>query len=403
MDNQLIKNLSWEASSKIIVQLMSLGSALVMTKLLTPEDYGIFGVLLTVFMVFSILQDLSLNEAYIQFGKPSEKLLNTVFWSLGFLGIVFFVLFNLLSFIFGIFNLIEYHVHYYILLSFLLILAGFGRGVRMYAIVQGNFKAIAISDVLSIVISLPIGILMAYNGLGVYSLTIQFTLKYSLQHFILWLKLKWLPRFIFDFQEIQNLRKFSTQRTLQKVSDHVFDNFDVIVLQYIYPVNTVGSYVKAKSFTNQGSSTFSQLFQQVIFRYSSSKGVFVKRNIYYLLLLICIMTLPLAIFFNIYGAQLFTYLFSSHWSFSGELFSLLSILIFLQPLIFNLETTLNGLNRVKEVLLTNFFTKVLLVLGMISLFFISINKFILIYLTSKFMQLLILCVLFYNIDLNNEK
>lgn len=81
MKDKLAKGVFWLASAKVIVNTLALCSTLILARLLTPEDFGLFSLALTMLTIISALTELSMANALIHHKNPTDDHFNTA-WTL---------------------------------------------------------------------------------------------------------------------------------------------------------------------------------------------------------------------------------------------------------------------------------------------------------------------------------
>lgn len=81
MKDKLAKGVFWLSSAKVIVNTLALCSTLILARLLTPEDFGLFSLALTMLTIISALTELSMANALIHHKNPTDDHFNTA-WTL---------------------------------------------------------------------------------------------------------------------------------------------------------------------------------------------------------------------------------------------------------------------------------------------------------------------------------
>lgn len=81
MKDKLAKGVFWLASAKVIVNTLALCSTLILARMLTPEDFGLFSLALTILTIISALTDLSMANALIHHKSPTDVHFHTA-WTL---------------------------------------------------------------------------------------------------------------------------------------------------------------------------------------------------------------------------------------------------------------------------------------------------------------------------------
>jgi lipopolysaccharide exporter len=93
MKAKLAKGVAWVGAAKIIVNLLALGSTIILARLLTPEDFGVVALATTMLSIVSAVTELSLASALIHHKAPTDTHFHTA-WTLNlsravFIGILF--------------------------------------------------------------------------------------------------------------------------------------------------------------------------------------------------------------------------------------------------------------------------------------------------------------------------
>jgi PST family polysaccharide transporter len=77
---RVVSGLSWTAASQALGQVLQLGIAAVLARLLSPNEYGLLGMVLVFTGFATNFADLSLGASIIQKKDITERHLNSVFW-----------------------------------------------------------------------------------------------------------------------------------------------------------------------------------------------------------------------------------------------------------------------------------------------------------------------------------
>lgn len=81
MKAQLAKGVAWLSAAKLLVNLLNLCSTFILARLLTPSDFGIVAMAMTVHAVMSAVTELSLSSALIHHEAPTERHFQTA-WTM---------------------------------------------------------------------------------------------------------------------------------------------------------------------------------------------------------------------------------------------------------------------------------------------------------------------------------
>src|SRR5258705_8102945 len=77
-----IRSTAWYGGTRLVTQLLSWGTTLVLARLLTPVDYGLFAMSYAVIAFLELFQEFGLGVAIIQRKNLTSRQVNSVFWLL---------------------------------------------------------------------------------------------------------------------------------------------------------------------------------------------------------------------------------------------------------------------------------------------------------------------------------
>ncbi len=237
-----IHGLIWSAISQVGQQISQILIAVVLARLLSPDDFGLLG-MATVFTGFvAIFGELGISSALIQKQDINDKHLSSAFWlniSTGILLTLIFIMGS--SAIAKFYNKPELKP-IMVVLSFNFIFVSFAIVQRTILTKDMNFKALAIRDTLAFIISGILGIYLAYNGYGVWSLVYQLFSFTIINSILLWVISKWRPKFIFSISAIKDILSFSLNLTGFNIVNYFARNIDQLLIGKFLGAQALGLY-----------------------------------------------------------------------------------------------------------------------------------------------------------------
>src|SRR5512133_397336 len=94
LSSKVSSGLLWSAVRSWGSRLSSLAVFLVLSRLLTPYEFGLFAAATVIFLFFELFVDQGLSDALIQTNELNNELINAVFWlNIGFSFVVFLVVY----------------------------------------------------------------------------------------------------------------------------------------------------------------------------------------------------------------------------------------------------------------------------------------------------------------------
>jgi O-antigen/teichoic acid export membrane protein len=258
------KGLFWGGISNGVQQTLAVVIGIVLLKYLTPDDYGMVG-LLSIFLFVAIsIQESGFTAALTNRKVFKEEDYNSVFWFNNIIGcIIYVILYFSAPLIASFFRHPEL-----ILLSrvvFLSIVAS-SMGVAHNAILFRNLmvKEKAKIDIISITVSGSIGIYLAITGSGYWALAWQ-TVSAAFSGTILrWYFSPWTPTFSFTFKPIKEMFSFSVKllfsNTISFIQYHIFS---VLLGRYYTQTTEVGYYSQGMKWATMGSQVITGMVSSV--------------------------------------------------------------------------------------------------------------------------------------------
>ena len=231
-----------------------------------------------------------------------------------------------------------------------------------------NFKTLSLTRLLSGVFSGVFGVVLAYNGYGVWSLVYSSILNESLRTILVIYKVNHKFKFEFSFNAIKRLWGFGSKMFLSGLLETIYLRVDYLITGKYFSAELLGYYYRAKSFraliVRYTSDTIGKVFFPVFSQKQDDidwiRAAFEKsfKYIFLLSVLIC------GILFS-FSNDIFLLLFSEKWLPSVVHFKILiSAAVFL-PLLALLSNIINGLGYSKEFLQFNLIEKGIYILAII--------------------------------------
>lgn len=262
---QTAKGILWSAIDRFSVQSIQFAVQIVMARILTPSDYGLVGMLAIFIAISQSIIDSGFSTALIQKKNRTETDFSTVFYFSFVVGIIlYFILFFCSPFIAGFYDLpiLENLTKVLSLNFFIQSLTVVQRAKLVIAV---NFKTQAKASVIAISISGLVGIWMAYNGYGVWSIAIQSIINGFVQMILLWLYSKWKPRSTFSWSSFKQLFSFGSKLLISGLLDTVYNNLYALVIGKKFSSLSLGYYMRADQFAQFPSFTISNVISRVMF------------------------------------------------------------------------------------------------------------------------------------------
>lgn len=270
LKQKTVKGVGWSFADNIANQGVTFLVSLVLARLITPEEYGLIGIITIFIAVFNSIVDSGFSNALIRKNDIKEIDYSTVFITNMVLSVVLFIVF---------FFLAEPIADFFSqpLLKPLTQVMGSIVIINAFAIVQRtiltkniDFKTQTKASVISSVASGILGIAMAFMGYGVWSLVGQQLSRAFLYTSSLWLYNHWLPRMRFSWNSFRELFGFGWKLMVSALIDTIWREIYQVVIGKCYTAAALGQYTRAQQFGSVFSSNLNTVIQRVSYPVLSS-------------------------------------------------------------------------------------------------------------------------------------
>ena len=236
-----------------------------MARLLTPYDYGIIGMLAIFIAVAQSLIDSGFSQALIRKQDRTDVDNNTVFYfNIVVSALLYLILYVSAPFVADFYDTPQ--------LCSVMRVVCLGIVFNSFAVVQRalltiriDFKTQAKAALTAAAISGIVGIVMAWHGLGIWSLVVQQLLNLGVNTGLLWLLSKWRPRLVYSWLSFHELFAFGSKLLASGLLDTVYRNIYPIVIGKLFSASSLGHYTRAHQFSEFPSSNVTGIIQRVTY------------------------------------------------------------------------------------------------------------------------------------------
>lgn len=265
LKEKTVKGVSWSAVDNVAQYAVSFIVSVVLARILSPDDYGLIGIVAIFTAISGTIVNGGFNTALIRKKDVTEDDYNTAFLVNLLMSILLYaIIFFCSPLIADFFNREE--------LKSLTRVSSLGIIIGALAIVQQtrltkriDFKTQTKITIFASVISGIIGIIMALAGYGVWALVAQSLSSQILRTVLLWIANKWFPRIVFSSDSFHDLFGFGWKIMLSQLIDTVWKELYQVIVGKFYSPATLGQYTRAKQFSTLFSSNITSVIQRVSF------------------------------------------------------------------------------------------------------------------------------------------
>lgn len=246
----IVSGAIWSFLERMSAQLVSVIVAIILARLLSPNEYGTISLVTIFISLGNVFVTDGFGSALIQKKDADDVDFSTVFY----FGIAFSMLLYVALF-FGANWIAKFYekpilVPVIRVLSIKLIIASFNSVQLAYVSRNMLFKRFFYSNQIGTIISAVVGILMAYNGFGVWSLVAQDLTNSCIDTMALWITVKWRPIKKFSFGRLKMLFSYGWKLLVQSFANTLYGNIRSLVIGKVYTPEDLAYYNKGSDYPN---------------------------------------------------------------------------------------------------------------------------------------------------------
>ena len=265
LKDKTVKGVAWSGIDNVVQMGVTFVVSIVLARLLSPDDYGLIGIVTIFTAICTVLINGGFTSALIRKKDATENDFNTAFivnfaLSLFLYSIIFFCSPLIAKF----FNREE--------LVALTRVASLGMIIGALALVQQtqltkrlDFKTQTKISFIASLASGIIGITLAIIGFGVWALVAQTLTLQFFRTTLLWIYNKWIPIFRFSSNSFHELFGFGWKMMASGILDTIWKELYQVIIGKFYTPATLGQYTRAKQFSQLFSSNLTSVIQRVTF------------------------------------------------------------------------------------------------------------------------------------------
>ena len=321
-------------TSQGMMFVIQLASTMILARILTPQDYGKLAMVVSITGLASILSNLGLSTATIQRAEITHEQVSTLFWINTAIGALVTVVIASLSPVVAWFYKTPELVWMMLALSSNFFING--MTVQHSALLnrQMKFYALAKIQVLSTLIGIGSAIVAAKYGLGYWALVINSVVTSVTSVIGTWLSSGWMPGMPRKSAEVKAMVKFGSDIVGFNVINYFSRNLDNILIGKVYGGTDLGLYSKAYQLLMMPIKNLRDPMTRVATpALSRLQHCPLQYRNYYLkfISVLAIVSMPLVVFMYVCSDQIIVLFLGSQWVGASDLFRILAISAFIQP------------------------------------------------------------------------
>ena len=357
----------WDFAGKLASNGMGFIISIFLARLLEPAEFGLIAMVMVVIGIAAVFSDSGLGVALIQ----RRRVLPIHYSSVFYFNIFVAILLSLLTF-FSAGSIAEFYNNEELVplaqvMSLSFIIGAFSSVQSIRLRKELNYALLTKITLTSSLISGVVGITLAFNGAGVWSLVAQTLTAGIISNILLWVTSQWRPSLTFSIKALRQLWTFGFHIFLTGLLDAIFTRLDVLVIGKMFTPATLGFYNRAKALDQMIVSYSAGSLMAVLFPVLSKvqndlprfQNILIKS--YGIISFVIFLLLGM---FYLISEELIVLLFSEKWLPSVVYFKILVLIGFALPLSILLVSILTSRGKSKLVFRISIYKKILFVVNL---------------------------------------
>lgn len=270
LKDKTVRGTFWSGIDNVMQYGVTFIVSIVLARLLTPDDYGLIGIITIFTAVCTALINGGFTTALIRKKDATDDDYNTAFIVNLSVSVLLYVVIYLCSPFIADFFHREELVSLTQASSLGMIIGALGLVQQTRLTKRIDFKTQTKMTIVASVASGVIGIVMALMGFGVWSLVVQSLASQGLRTILLWVANRWVPQLHFSSDSFHELFGFGWKMMVSSLLDTVWKELYQVVVGKFYSPATLGQYTRSKHFSTLFSSNLTTVVQRVSYPVLSS-------------------------------------------------------------------------------------------------------------------------------------
>jgi O-antigen/teichoic acid export membrane protein len=263
--NNAFDGMLWVFIDYFFVKGISFIGSIFLARILVPEDFGIIAMIAIFITLGNILLDSGLSSSLIRNKNNDDTDYSTVFFTNVFFGILIYIFIYILAPIIAEFfdqfiltDIIRFYSIIFLLTSF--------SSVQMTLLIKKmEFKKIAVLNIPSVILGLLVGIFMAGNNYGVWSVISMYLVTQLILTLGLWFSSDWKPKFVFSKNRFSFHFNYGYKLLLANFLSGTTTNIYNAITGKFYTLNTAGNFERAFTLNSYPLMILTQIIGKVTF------------------------------------------------------------------------------------------------------------------------------------------
>ena len=265
MRENILSNILWRFAERCGAQGVTFVVAVALARLLEPEVYGTVALVTVLTSIMSVFIDSGFGNALIQKKDADDLDFSTVFFFNVAAGVMMYLAVFALAPVIAAFYRNATLIPVIRVLAITLVIAGVKNVQQAYVSRTMQFRRFFYATLGGTIGAAIVGISMAYMGFGVWALVCQSLLNATVDTIILWITVKWHPKWMFSFERLKGLYSFGWKLFVSGLLETVYKNLRQLIIGKLYTTTDLAQYNRGQTLPEMIVSNVNSSIDSVLF------------------------------------------------------------------------------------------------------------------------------------------
>lgn len=263
LKKQALSGVFWSFINLFLTRGASFFATVFLARILSPKDFGLLGMIIIFMGIGTTLINSGLSQSLIRSNDAGDIDYSTVFYTnIGLSILVYIIIFIIAPFI-AFFYKQEVLTNIIRIYCLGFIISATSSIQTAILTKEMKFKKMTQYQIPATVISVFSGILLAYQGYGVWSLVYMYLINQLISSMVFWYKSKWKPNLVYSVKIIKKHLNFGYKLMLSSLLNTVFKNIYNVIIGKYYALNILGFFERSQTFQHYIVSTLTEIISNV--------------------------------------------------------------------------------------------------------------------------------------------
>lgn len=260
-----LKALAWNAVQRYGTLFVNFFANLYIARQLTPDDYGVVGIMMVFVAVAATISDSGFPSALVQKKDTTQTDYCTAFfWNIAIGLLLYAAIFLAAPLVADYFDN-PLFIPVLRLQGVIIIVNAFGSVQISRLSKTLQFKVLAIRSLIAAIVGTAIGVGLVACGYGIWGLVWQAIVTSGVSVVLLWSIARWRPQMLFSWSAFRQMFGFGSYIFVSNICNTLYTNVQSFIIGKAFSVRDLGYYSQAQKLEQVPAEGTSSVLAQVLF------------------------------------------------------------------------------------------------------------------------------------------